>query len=618
MMRILLLILTLLLPSWAQAAMDTTDFAQLPILHEGRIKPLDSFSRWQLQAIYGAPALPERTATAWLADVVFRPATAIEEKIFIVHDRDALHLLHLPERQPQLYSFSEVAAGLLAQQSLIAGWLNQDKKSLSAPERDVLRLYRAADDFRQLSGSLALLLPISLDLPGAVRTQLGVAADAPVTYLELLKLKSSVMQNLTMTLEQKHEDLDSYTAAEQDNAKLAYQFKLIESVGANNGLFRVIPPLWEGQEEWLSPWALVQQGYGAPAGLVLFQDWRDAATAWRRGDNAAWLQATAQLRTATIVRTTSRKTAFALELALNAYNPLRVALWLEVAGLVMLALGRWRGGVFWSRFAYVLLLAGLAAQGLCILGRMFILQRPPVSTLYESTLFVSFVALAVGLFLAWRRRYADGAILGGVIAVLLLLSSNVFGADGDTLKVLTAVLDTNFWLATHVVCITTGYGATLLTGMMAHLYLLRTALGTPPAAMAKAVARIHSMTLFALLFTAVGTMLGGIWADQSWGRFWGWDPKENGALWIVLWLIWLLHGRMAGQLSLLGQMIGTALVNIVVALAWFGVNLLSVGLHSYGFTDAAAYGLGIFSGGELLLIGALGAYSFIRQRTVQS
>ena len=124
---------------------------------------------------------------------------------------------------------------------------------------------------------------------------------------------------------------------------------------------------------------------------------------------------------------------------------------------------------------------------------------------------------------------------------------------------------------------------------------------------------MHKTAIFALLFTAVGTMLGGVWADQSWGRFWGWDPKENGALWIVLWLIWLLHGRLAGQLAPLGFAAGLALVNIVVALAWFGVNLLSVGLHSYGFTDTAAYGLLIFCIAELLIIAALCTAYFVRR-----
>ena len=98
----------------------------------------------------------------------------------------------------------------------------------------------------------------------------------------------------------------------------------------------------------------------------------------------------------------------------------------------------------------------------------------------------------------------------------------------------------------------------------------------------------------AVFFTLFGTILGGIWSDQSWGRFWGWDPKENGALLIVLWLIMMLHLRIAGLVKPIGFCFGMVFANICVALAWFGVNLLNVGLHSYGFTDNVAMNLFLF------------------------
>ena len=113
------------------------------------------------------------------------------------------------------------------------------------------------------------------------------------------------------------------------------------------------------------------------------------------------------------------------------------------------------------------------------------------------------------------------------------------------------------------------------------------------------------LLILALLFTIIGTVLGGIWADQSWGRFWGWDPKENGALLIVLWIIWLLHGRISGHLNEVKSMIGMACLSIIVVLAWFGVNLLNVGLHSYGFISGVATGIAAFCCFEILLIGGL-------------
>ena len=122
----------------------------------------------------------------------------------------------------------------------------------------------------------------------------------------------------------------------------------------------------------------------------------------------------------------------------------------------------------------------------------------------------------------------------------------------------------------------------------------------------------RTAVLFAIIFSFIGTVLGGLWADDSWGRFWGWDPKENGALLIVLWLVWALHGRISGKMRMLGFLMTLSYLSVIPALSWFGVNLLSVGLHAYGFTDTAAYGLGGFMLFETLFM--CGAFILIRWR----
>jgi len=116
---------------------------------------------------------------------------------------------------------------------------------------------------------------------------------------------------------------------------------------------------------------------------------------------------------------------------------------------------------------------------------------------------------------------------------------------------------------------------------------------------------VYGIICFATLFSFVGTVLGGIWADQSWGRFWGWDPKENGALLIVLWCAIILHARWGGLVRDRGIMNLTIFGNIVTAFSWFGVNMLGVGLHSYGFMDAAFKWLMLFNASQLFFI-ALG------------
>jgi ABC-type transport system involved in cytochrome c biogenesis permease subunit len=169
---------------------------------------------------------------------------------------------------------------------------------------------------------------------------------------------------------------------------------------------------------------------------------------------------------------------------------------------------------------------------------------------------------------------------------------------------LVAVLDTNFWLATHVVVVTLGYAATFLAGFLAIVYILRGLFsqGLNPTT-AKSLSRmVYGIICFATLFSFVGTVLGGIWADQSWGRFWGWDPKENGALMIVIWNAAVLHARWGGIIRERGLMLMAVFGNIVTSFSWFGVNMLGVGLHNYGFMDQAFKWLMIFDASQLLLL----------------
>ena len=172
------------------------------------------------------------------------------------------------------------------------------------------------------------------------------------------------------------------------------------------------------------------------------------------------------------------------------------------------------------------------------------------------------------------------------------------------MEMMRAVLDTNFWLATHVVVITIGYSATFLAGFLAIIYVLR-GVFTPSLgkdAGTSLVRMIYGIICFATLFSFVGTVLGGIWADQSWGRFWGWDSKENGALMIVVWNAIILHCRWGGFVKDRGIVILALFGNIVTAWSWFGVNMLGIGLHSYGFMDSAFNTLRWFAVTQILLM----------------
>jgi ABC-type transport system involved in cytochrome c biogenesis permease subunit len=198
-------------------------------------------------------------------------------------------------------------------------------------------------------------------------------------------------------------------------------------------------------------------------------------------------------------------------------------------------------------------------------------------------------------------------VIASVIGFATLLIAQFLGSDSDTFAVLQAVLDTQFWLATHVVCITLGYSATFVAGLLGVLYILRGTL-TPsltPRIGSDLSRMIYGTLCFAILFSFVGTVLGGLWADDSWGRFWGWDPKENGALIIVLWNVLVLHALRGGLVKQRGLANLAVAGNIAVSWSWFGVNELGIGLHSYGFTQGVLRVLAIFVASQLAII-ALG------------
>jgi len=257
-----------------------------------------------------------------------------------------------------------------------------------------------------------------------------------------------------------------------------------------------------------------------------------------------------------------------------------------------------------NRSAYLLIWLAFVIHTAGLIFRMYLERRPPVTNLYSSAVFVGWGAVLLGIVLERLYRDGIGAFASSAVGFITLIIAHQLSLGGDTMEMLRAVLDTNFWLATHVVVITVGYASTFLAGFLAMVYVLRGVLTrTLSANTARSLTRmVYGIVCFATLFSFVGTILGGIWADQSWGRFWGWDPKENGALLIVLWNAVILHARWGGLVRERGLMNMAIFGNIVTGWSWFGVNMLGIGLHSYGFMDAAFRWLMIFNGSQLLLM----------------
>ena len=179
---------------------------------------------------------------------------------------------------------------------------------------------------------------------------------------------------------------------------------------------------------------------------------------------------------------------------------------------------------------------------------------------------------------------------------------------GDTFQPIPAVLNSSVFLTVHVFTIALGFAGMILSGVVSHLVLFRGSAALPSAEQPKGsplYSLMYATLVFGAVFTVIGTLLGGVWADFAWGRFWGFDPKECGALFVILWAMLALHLRAGKLVSLRGFAIINCFNVIVTFLCWFGVNLLGVGLHSYGFQSNSVIWLVAFIVVDLIMIALL-------------
>ncbi|CAN5515393.1 hypothetical protein BH09PLA1_BH09PLA1_32330 [soil metagenome] len=301
----------------------------------------------------------------------------------------------------------------------------------------------------------------------------------------------------------------------------------------------------------------------------------------------------------------SRRVDF--EVLFNYFDPFVTSIYFYVtAFLVMLAaLIITPARTVLRRSALAIIIVTFLFHTLGLIARVYIQGRPPVTNLYSSAIFIGWAAVGASIIIELLFKNGIGNLVAPIIAFPTLVIAHYLAGSGDTMQMLQAVLDTNLWLATHVVAVTMGYAATFLAGalaivfIVADLFFVRDHETMFHKVMSKV---IYGILCFALLFSFVGTVLGGIWADQSWGRFWGWDPKENGAVMIVLWNAIVLHARWAGLVRTRGLAVLAIFGNIITGWSWFGTNLMGVGLHSYGFMDSGVFWLGLFAASQVVII----------------
>jgi len=228
--------------------------------------------------------------------------------------------------------------------------------------------------------------------------------------------------------------------------------------------------------------------------------------------------------------------------------------------------------------AWIFIIAGFAMMAVGFGCRMYLGDRAPVTNMYESILWTAFGVVFFGMTFTARTRSRHVFLSSLPVAVAALVVAEFFDAS---IQPLPPVLRSNFWLATHVTNITLGYAALALAMGTGHIVLGKELWGRPVSQ------PFRQSLLFELqigvMLIATGTVLGGMWANDAWGRFWGWDPKETWALITLLCYVALLHGRIAGWWGGFGLAVGSILTFQTVLMAWYGVNcLMGQGLHSYG------------------------------------
>ncbi len=387
--------------------------------------------------------------------------------------------------------------------------------------------------------------------------------------------------------------------------ELAERLKLYVGLTQPGGLL-LAPPI-DGQKDWQPLGAAMRAAADDPANMSpAVKAFMMSVEDYRKHDVDAFNKDVKDYRDVLQVKLPAVESTTTFEDVFNHASPFFWSMFLYV-GVFVFAACSWLGArITLARTAFWLLLITFAFHTFGLAGRVWITSHGPVTNLYSSAVFIAWAGALMCIFLELIFRNGIPTAFAAVIAVPTLIIGHCLTGDGDTMKPLQAVLDTNLWLWTHVICVTLGYTATYMAGLIAIAYVC---LGVFTNTLEDPLARktfnrmIYGVICFGMLFSFVGTILGGIWADQSWGRFWGWDPKENGAVLIVLWNALVLHARWCGWARERGVAVLAIFGNIVTSWSWFGTNMLGVGLHSYGFMDSAFYVLVWFIASQLLLIG---------------
>lgn len=613
-------------PQTRQAEFDFYTAGTIPTSFRGRVMPLDSYARQALKAISNreslsldavAPDYRRRlasgnekesnkivdtsrntksaekiTAMQWLMEVAIDSPDLRTLPMFRIDAEEVRSELGLNRRKSKLYSLSEILAKWDGVQTQIETAMKKEPRDRTFKERKLVELDSRTRQYTLTAAAFGL--PSPQEIPAAEFERMFPGSDEQTRQLFAMR-----------QLENRMNALKGMSAP----ALVAPSKSIIDA--------DPMDPDWDafalGYFEHYREVALAGDEGDSITPRPGVETFANMFAAYQNGDTEAFNSAVDEHleRVNEYEIPGYRSGMVSLERWMQSNWPTGTALVLYLIALVLglacfaMNLPRLRQGV-WGALIVALLIHTLA-----IVCRIAITGRAPVINIYSSAVFIGWAAVLFSLVLEKLFRYGIGNVLAAASGVLTLLVA--YGLNtGDTMPVLEAVLDTQFWLATHVISVTLGYVATMVAGTLGIAYLVAGWLRGSKKILHDLYRCCYGIACFGILFSFVGTVLGGLWADDSWGRFWGWDPKENGALLIVIWNALMLHARWDGMVGPRGFSLLAIGGNIVTAWSWFGTNELGIGLHSYGFTSGVLMWLSIFIASQLAMIVIDSVFRWIR------
>jgi len=583
-----LTLLVAFMPPPSPGGMDLDAAGRLAVLNNGRVKPLDTVARTSLLMINGKQSFTLNGrrigALDWLLDMAARPTEADAYQVIAIDEPDIVGMLGTQAGNRRRFAFTELAPKLTE--------IGKQGEQADAVPSGSRSRYQTA------------ILALNMRLMLYQRLKNTIAPEGTDDFAaEVNEFRQVLAPGVAAVLAHQRGGGFDHKAL----GRLMPFFNRYQSLD-QLAEYRPLAPLpGDGPDDWRTMGGALLESMKAAEPHPGVAAYAAMIGSWARQDPAGFNAAVAGHRAWQQARVPRAAALADAEVLFNRVEPFYLGMMFYVVALLaaFVAYLLWPEELRRAALSTLWLAFGVHTIGL--ISRIVLQGRPPVTNLYSSAVWVGWVAVGLGLELERRFRSGLGTIVAAVIGFATLIIAHHLALEGDSMEMMRAVLDSNFWLSTHVVAVTTGYSATFLAGTLAIVYLVRGALTrtlTPEAA-ATLSRMTYGVVCFALFFSFTGTVLGGIWADQSWGRFWGWDPKENGALLIVLWNAIILHARWAKMADDRGIMVMAVFGNIITSLSWFGVNMLGIGLHSYGFMDKAFFWLMAFivSQAAIMLLG---------------